>query len=94
MWLEQVFSSNTVPQPFEHELAVAAPIVTRLQTMWKSSRAQLLEDFPAAPGRPMDRKAYLQQIDESYCADAHHSLSIEGYDVSPELFDRVRAGNC
>jgi Fic family protein len=53
----------------------------------------VLEVFPAAPGLPEDRAAYLHFIDEIYQADAYHSLSIEGYRVSPELVDRVRSGD-
>jgi fido (protein-threonine AMPylation protein) len=70
----------------------AAPIVGRLQAMWESLRKPVLEVFPAAPGLPEDRAAYLQFIDEIYQADAYHSLSIEGYRVSPELVERVRSG--
>ena len=32
------------------------------------------------------------KIDEQYISDAYHSLSIEGYNVSPELIERVRSG--
>ena len=70
-----------------------APIVGRLQAMWGSMRAPVLEAFPAAPGLPEDRDGYLRFIDEIYQADAYHSLSIEGYRVSPELIERVRAGD-
>jgi Fic family protein len=56
-------------------------------------RESVLEVFPAAPGLPKDRAAYLHFIDEIYQADAYHSLSIEGYRVSPELVERVRAGD-
>ena len=34
----------------------------------------------------------LQFIDNSYLSDAHNSLSIEGYAVTPELIERVRTG--
>ncbi len=36
---------------------------------------------------------YLGQIDDVYISDAYHSLSIEGYRVSPDLIQRVRAGD-
>ena len=32
-------------------------------------------------------------VDDIYRNDAYHSLSIEGYRVTPDLIDRVRAGN-
>src|SRR5690606_38010329 len=73
--------------------SAAAPIVGRLQAMWESMRGPVLEVFPAVPGLPKDREGYLRFIDEIYQADAYHSLSIEGYRVTPELIERVRAGD-
>jgi hypothetical protein len=43
-------------------------------------------------GRPSDIAAYLKAADDIYVTDAYHSLSIEGYRVSPELIKRVRSG--
>jgi fido (protein-threonine AMPylation protein) len=71
----------------------AAPIVGRIHGMWDSMRGAVLRAFPPAPGLPADRQAYLQLVDELYQRDAYHSLSIEGYRVTPELIERVRAGN-
>ncbi len=68
-----------------------APIVGRLQAMWESFRDPVIKAFPEAPGLPNDREAYLRFIDEIYQRDAYHSLSIEGYGVTPELIDRVGA---
>ncbi len=85
--------------PFAGQQALApisastAPIVGRLQAMWESMREKVLEIFPPPPGLPADRSAYLQSVDEIYRSDAYHSLSIEGYSVSTELIERVRAGN-
>jgi len=69
-----------------------APIVGRLQALWSSFREPVIELFPKAPGLPRDIKEYLEVVDEIYHSDAYHSLSIEGYRVSPELIERVRAG--
>ena len=71
----------------------AAPIVGRLQAMWESLRRPVIEKFPEAPGPPTDRKAYLRFIDGIYRSDAYHSLSIEGYRVTPDLIERVKSGN-
>jgi len=70
----------------------APPIVGRLQTLWESSRATVLKIFPRAPGLPSNRAAYLDLVDETYKSDAYHSLSIEGYRVTPELIMRVASG--
>ena len=79
-----------------HFAAIAsttAPIVVRLQALWASHRETVLEVFPPAPGLPRNPAAYLKVVDEVYTSDAYHSLSIEGYRVSPELIERVRAGD-
>jgi Fic family protein len=49
------------------------------------------ELFPAAPGR-LATEAYLNRVAEIYTHDAYHSLSIEGYQVTPELIVRIAAG--
>ena len=41
----------------------------------------------------MDTETYLSSVDERYRSDAYHSLSIEGYRVTPELIERVRTGD-
>jgi Fic family protein len=71
----------------------AAPIVGRLEMMWAASRDAVIKNFPKAPGLPKDSGAYLRNVDEIYKSDAYHSLSIEGYSVTPEIIDRVRQGN-
>ncbi|MBN2242593.1 MAG: Fic family protein [Acidobacteria bacterium] len=73
--------------------AAVAPIVRRLRMLWESARPVILEAFPIAPGLPKDVDAYLRHVDEIYKNDAYHSLSIEGYSVSPEVIEKVRQGN-
>ena len=68
------------------------PIVGRLKAMWAASRETVLKSFPPAPGLPKSKKAYLSEVDEVYKNDAYHSLSIEGFRVSPELIERVMSG--
>jgi hypothetical protein len=61
--------------------------------MWEAMRETVIEVFPSPPGLIKNPAAYLKQIEEVYVTDAYHSLSIEGYRVSPELIDRVRQGS-
>jgi Fic family protein len=70
-----------------------SPYVNRIRLMWKAMREQVIEHFPEAPGRPEDEITYLKQVEDVYVTDAYHSLSIEGYRVSPELIKRVRSGS-
>jgi len=65
--------------------AATAPIVGRMQAMWESMRGGVIAAFPEAPGLPADRQAYLHFVDDIYQSDAYHSLSIEGYSVTPAL---------
>ena len=73
--------------------ATTAPIVGRIQALWTSMRGEVLGVFPKPPGLPQDKSAYLRSIDEVYRSDAYHSLSIEGYNVSDGLIERVKSGN-
>ena len=61
--------------------------------MWESMRGTVIGIFPKALGLPNDKGAYLHHVEEIYRNDAYHSLSIEGYSVTPEIIDRVRQRN-
>ena len=83
------------PQPsFGPIRPTAAPIVGRLQAIWKTLRETVMKTFPMPPGLPKHKGPYLKSVDEIYKSDAYHSLSIEGYNVTQDLVDRVRGGNC
>jgi hypothetical protein len=70
-----------------------SPYVNRMRMMWAAMREPVIQTFPAAPGLPKDKAAYLKQVDDLYVSDAYNSLSIEGYRVSAELIERVRPGS-
>jgi hypothetical protein len=84
------FSSN---QTFGTIKTGTAPIVGRINALWESMREPVIAAFPAAPGLPKNPKDYLRFVDSIYQNDAYHSLSIEGYRVTPELIERVGRGN-
>lgn len=69
-----------------------SPYVNRIRLMWQAMRGPVIERFPAPPGLSKDIGAYLKRVEDVYVTDAYHSLSIEGYRVSPELIERVRGG--
>lgn len=69
-----------------------SPYVTRIRLMWEAMRQPVIDAFPTAPGIPADANNYLKAVDDVYVNDAYHSLSIEGYRVSPALIERVRSG--
>jgi fido (protein-threonine AMPylation protein) len=80
-------------QEFGKLTPAAAPIVGRIQSMWESMRGSVLSTFPPPPGLAIDRAAYLHLVDQIYQNDAYHSLSIEGFRVTPDLIERVRSGS-
>jgi Fic family protein len=57
--------------------------------MWSEWRQEVIDTFPPAPGRELDIDAYLKDVNDRYRADAYNSLSIEGYQVTEELIERV-----
>ena len=73
-------------------VAGLAPIVARLNAIWDSQRGAIIEMFPKAPGLPADKSRFIKFVEDIYQNDAYHSLSIEGYSVTPDLIDRVRQG--
>lgn len=85
--------------PFEQSVLVpnagriTSPHVHRIRLKWESMRTDVIELFPKAQPITNDIEAYLKQIDDLYVTDAYHSLSIEGYRVSPELIEKVRSGS-
>lgn len=85
--------------PFENKITLALPArevsphVNRIRLMWHNMREPIIARFPQAPGRPNDVEGYLKHVEDIYVTDAYHSLSIEGYRVSPALIEQVRSGN-
>jgi len=85
--------------PFESQPSLTfstrerSPYVNRIRLMWREMREAVIESFPPAPGLTKDKSRYLKHMEDVYVTDAYHSLSIEGYHVSPELIEHVRSGN-
>ena len=70
-----------------------SPYVNRIRLLWQKMREPVIASFPKAPGLPRNARAYMKGVDEAYVTDAYHSLSIEGYRVTPDLIERVRSGS-
>ncbi len=84
--------------PFEEPSSIlfamreASPYVTRMRLDWQSMRNDIVDTFPQAPQAAIDISAYMKNVEDVYVTDAYHSLSIEGYQVSEELIEKVRDG--
>ena len=87
---EDPFEAAATYQPPPRE---RSPYVNRMRLMWQEMREKIAGKFPLAPGLPADTDQYLKHIDDVYVTDAYHSLSIEGYRVTPELIERVRSAD-
>ena len=83
----------TTPPPARPIHRSAAPVVQRLRLTWDAMRGRVLDRFPRPPAGPAGIDAVLARMEGVYVTDAYHSLSIEGYRVSPTLIARVRSGN-
>jgi len=70
-----------------------SPYVLRMRIMWQSMREIVLRTFPVEPGIPSDIDTFMNSVEEHYKTDAYHSLSIEGYRVTPELIQKVATGD-
>ncbi len=78
-----------IPVPTLGNTRERSPYIMRLQSLWSGWREEVLALFPPAPGVACNADAYLANVDERYVVDAYNSLSIEGYQVTDALIDRV-----
>lgn len=84
--------------PFEAEIklqfsnSVVSPYIHRMRILWQEMRKPIIDFFPKQPNIHLDTKSYLENIDATYVQDAYNSLSIEGYQVTHELIEKVRSG--
>jgi hypothetical protein len=87
-----------VENPFERPAALAgfqieSPHAGRVEALWRKMKPAVLAARPAAPAPAPSLEAYLAQAKAVYVRDAYHSLSIEGYRVTPEIIERVARGD-
>lgn len=84
--------------PFKSEMKIQfsnrtiSPYVNRMRILWDEMRKPIIERFPKLQDSSISVTAYLKSVEEKYVTDAYHSLSIEGYQVSIELIEKVRSG--
>jgi hypothetical protein len=68
-----------------------SPYAARVAEMWARMRGGVATAWPGPPAA-VGAKEYLDDLDGRAERDAWHSLSIEGYRVTPELIAAVRSG--
>ncbi len=84
---ENPFANN---KPLLMAARVKSPVAGRIEAMWAQARERVIKYFPAPLGLPQDKALYMKRIDNIYQFDAYHSLSIEGYQVSETLINKVK----
>jgi hypothetical protein len=90
----------TEGNPFENHKPVLAlskiqsPYAGRIEAMWKKMREAIIQIFPKPPGvAPNKEERTIRLILEKYKHDAYHSLSIEGYEVTEDLIQKIADGS-
>ena len=77
----------------DENIRLMSPYAGRIEALFKTARGPLLEVFKDMPPTPISKtEAYLNQVEAVYEHDAYNSLSIEGYQVTPELIAKIRMG--
>lgn len=79
-----------ITEPLLQTKRLKSPYAGRIQAMWAQARDVVIANFPSPPGFPTNKKDYLHNVEEIYKDDAYNSLSIEGYQVTHELIERVK----
>lgn len=91
------FKLNDV-NPFEEYIPklgnfrVTSPHAARIRLMWNNMREAVEKILPTSPGFTADSNKTISIIQETYVQDAYHSLSIEGYQVTEELIEKIEKG--
>jgi hypothetical protein len=101
--MSSVFGEIKSNDPFDESPIILAREVKeaagarRVRILWEKMRKQVIEATlgiaPAFDFYAMPLDQILAVIDEVYVHDAYHSLSIEGYSVTPELIRKVSQGD-
>ena len=84
--------------PFEREkpyllgVRSKSPCAARIELMWSRYREEIISLLPNPSGLPSNSEKYVNNVEEVHTQDAYHSLSIEGYQVSMELIQKVEDG--
>ncbi len=78
---------------YEISLRETSPYVQHIKIMWQNMRDEVISRFPNSPGMPEDINQYLLDVEDVYKTDAYHSLSIEGYQVTEDLIEKVKKGD-
>jgi len=83
---------TTAPPPQLSLDPAISPQTAKIATLFSSMHSVTKNESSLLMSNKQPEKTALQHIDDAYEQDAYHSLSIEGYQVTPELIHRIRSG--
>lgn len=69
-----------------------SPHASRIEALWLMMREDVIKVFPPPRQKKPNDGRTLQIIEKLYTQDAYHSLSIEGYQVTEDLIEKVKLG--
>ena len=93
MTVQETQPFEVAPTPLPAGRRSESPYVQRLRLMWQEMRQTVIDQFPAPGEVPSDAEAILSELEERYVTDAYHSLSIEGYRVTPSSLRKCVTAN-
>ncbi|MBI5298791.1 MAG: Fic family protein [Deltaproteobacteria bacterium] len=70
-----------------------SPYTGRITALWEKMRDSVLKVFPDEPGYHQKPDTIFKYIHGLYSQDAYHSLSIEGYQITETLIDKIAKGD-
>lgn len=70
-----------------------SPYSGRIKALWAKTRTEIVKMFPKPVKTAKQRQSLIKDIDSIYVQDAYHSLSIEGYQVTEELIEKIATGS-
>ena len=79
-------------EPCLQKAQSASPYAGRIHAMWHEMRQTVADSMPKPHPLTQGVEEIISTIRDKYKADAYHSLSIEGYQVTPELIENIESG--
>jgi hypothetical protein len=76
-------------KPLLHASRLTSPYAGRIEALWSKYREPIVNIFPEV-FLEKNENSYFKNLEDIYKQDAYNSLSIEGYQVTPELIERVK----
>lgn len=90
----QVLEVNPLNQykPMLTGLKFTSPYAGRIRVLWQTMKADIESVVPHCENMRIGNEKLLKRVEQLHKIDAYHSLSIEGYQVTEELIQKIESG--